>query len=78
MIQIVNYQPGHAAAFKELNEAWINQYFEMEESDQNALNDPQGYILDKGGAILIALMDEKPIGTCALIREIRLKTDFRS
>ncbi|MEQ6167326.1 MULTISPECIES: GNAT family N-acetyltransferase [unclassified Ekhidna] len=68
MIQIVNYQPSHASAFKELNAAWINKYFEMEESDRKMLDDPQGYILDKGGAILIALMDEKPIGTCALIK----------
>lgn len=68
MIQIVNYQPAHAVAFRELNEAWIHQYFEMEESDRRMLNDPQGYILDRGGAILIALMDEKPIGTCALIK----------
>lgn len=68
MIEIVNFQPNHATAFKELNEAWINQYFEMEESDHKALGDPQGYILDKGGAILIAEMDEKPVGTCALIK----------
>ena len=68
MIRIVNYQPSHASVFKELNAAWINKYFEMEESDRKMLDDPQGYILDKGGAILIALMDEKPIGTCALIK----------
>ncbi|MEQ9466058.1 MAG: GNAT family N-acetyltransferase [Ekhidna sp.] len=69
MIEIVNYQPDHAQAFKELNEAWINQYFEMEDSDRKMLGDPQGYILDKGGAILIATMDGKPVGTCALIKK---------
>ena len=68
MIEIVNYQPQHATAFKELNEAWINQYFEMEDSDRKMLENPQGYILDRGGAILIALMDEQPVGTCALVR----------
>ncbi|MEO9872749.1 GNAT family N-acetyltransferase [Ekhidna sp.] len=68
MIKIVNYLPSYALAFKELNEAWINKYFEMEESDQNMLNNPKEYILDKGGAILVALMDEKPVGTCALIK----------
>lgn len=68
MIEIVNFQPNHAKAFKELNEAWIRQYFEIEESDRKMLDDPQGYILDKGGAILIAEMDEKPIGTCALVK----------
>lgn len=68
MIQIVNFQPNHAHAFRELNTAWINKYFEMEESDRKMLDHPQGYILDKGGAILIALMNGKPIGTCALIK----------
>ena len=68
MIEIVNYQPNHARAFKELNEAWINQYFEMEESDRKMLDDPQGYILDKGGAIIIAEMNGIAVGTCALIK----------
>ena len=68
MIQIVNFEPKFSTAFKELNEEWILQYFEMEESDRKMLHDPQGYILDQGGAILIALMDDKPIGTCALLK----------
>lgn len=67
MIEIINYQPKHAEAFKELNEAWINKFFTMEDSDRKMLNNPQGYILDKGGAIVIALLNGKPIGTCALI-----------
>ncbi|WP_436518007.1 GNAT family N-acetyltransferase [Ekhidna sp. To15] len=68
MIEIVNYQPMYAQAFKELNEAWINEYFTMEDSDRRMLNDPQEYILDKGGAIIIALLEGKPVGTCALIK----------
>ena len=68
MIEIISFKPSHAVAFKELNEAWISQYFEMEESDRKMLNDPEGYILKQGGAILIALMDGEPVGTCALIR----------
>ncbi|SNS92412.1 Acetyltransferase (GNAT) family protein [Ekhidna lutea] len=68
MIEIVNYLPKHARAFKELNEAWINQYFEMEESDRNMLDDPQGYIIEKGGAILIATLNDKTVGTCALVK----------
>ncbi|WP_462254240.1 GNAT family N-acetyltransferase [Ekhidna sp.] len=68
MTEIVNYEPKYASAFKELNEAWITKYFEMEDSDRKMLDDPQGYIIDKGGAILIALLDKKPVGTCALIK----------
>ncbi|WP_420317427.1 GNAT family N-acetyltransferase [Ekhidna sp.] len=68
MIEIIDYQPHHASSFKKLNEEWINQYFEMEESDRKMLSDPQGYILDKGGAIIIATSNGKPVGTCALIK----------
>jgi GNAT superfamily N-acetyltransferase len=67
-VQIVNYEPRFQQSFKRLNEEWITQWFAMEEADYKALDHPQEYILDKGGRILIALMDEKPVGTCALIR----------
>ena len=45
----------------------------IEESDRKMLNDPKGYILDRGGAILIALLDGEPVGTCALIKVKRKK-----
>ena len=53
--------------FKKLNEEWINKYFWLEESDIDVLNDPQKYILDKGGNVFIALQNNKPVGTCALL-----------
>ena len=67
-IQIVPYQPAHQAAYKALNEAWISAYFTMEPSDYHALNDPEGYILSKGGKILVALLNGEPVGVCALIK----------
>lgn len=67
-VQIVEYEPAYQSAFKSLNEEWISTYFEIEEADSKALDNPQGYILDKGGIILIALYDGEPMGTCALIR----------
>jgi len=53
--------------FRQLNEAWISANFWLEESDIKLLSDPQKYILDKGGNVFIALLDGKPVGTCALI-----------
>ena len=67
-VQIINYRPEYQEAFKQLNEAWITQYFKMEEADHKSLDHPQEYILDKGGYILIALYKDKPVGTCALIK----------
>ena len=64
-IEIVDYHPGYALAFKELNEAWINKYFELEEDDINTLNFPDK-ILHNGGFIFMALRNKIAVGTCAL------------
>ncbi len=67
-VKIVPYKPIYAAAFRNLNEEWITTYFKMEESDYKALDHPKEYILIKGGAILVALYDDEPVGVCALIK----------
>lgn len=67
-VQIVEYAPEHAAAFKTLNEQWITTYFKMEPEDHKALDHPKDYILKKGGHILMAIYQDKPVGTCALIK----------
>jgi GNAT superfamily N-acetyltransferase len=66
-IRIVPYSPKYAAAFKSLNEEWISSYFEIEEADSRALDDPEEYILKRGGHILLALLNGEPIASCALI-----------
>ena len=68
MMTIVDFQPKYAKAFKELNYEWINAYFQVEESDQQVLEHPKEFILDRGGLILIALMNFEPVGTCALLK----------
>jgi GNAT superfamily N-acetyltransferase len=65
-VEIVNFQSKYGKAFRELNKEWISTYFKMEEADRKALDDPQGNILDKGGYILVALLDNVPVGVCAL------------
>lgn len=64
-IQIIPYSPAYRVAFKELNEAWIKKYFELEEGDIQTLNHPEKIITD-GGFILVALKDTHPVGVCAL------------
>lgn len=66
--QIVEYKSAYKAAFKNLNQAWIEQYFKMESSDYKALDHPETYIINNGGAILFALVGEEVVGTCALIK----------
>ncbi|WP_419800618.1 bifunctional helix-turn-helix transcriptional regulator/GNAT family N-acetyltransferase [Mucilaginibacter sp.] len=67
-VQIVDYKPKYAEAFKLLNEEWISKYFKMEEADYKALDDPEGYILNNGGQIIVALYDHQPVGVCALLK----------
>ena len=67
-IKIVPYEPCYQSAFRILNEEWITAYFRMEEADYKALDHPQEYILDKGGAILVALYKDEPVGVCALCK----------
>lgn len=67
-VQIVDYESRYHSAFKSLNVEWISTYFEMEEADYKALDNPKEYILDKGGKILVALYDDEPVGVCALIK----------
>jgi GNAT superfamily N-acetyltransferase len=64
-LQIVEYTPKYASAFRVLNEAWIKKFFEIEDEDIKALSDP-GKIIDNGGYIFIALSEGKEVGVCAL------------
>jgi GNAT superfamily N-acetyltransferase len=67
-VEIVDYQPKYKAAFKALNMEWISAYFEMEDADYRVLDNPEGYILDKGGHILVAIFKNEPVGVCALAK----------
>lgn len=66
-VKIVPYQPKYKDAFYRLNEEWIKKYFKMEKPDRDALDNPKGYILDKGGFIYVAILEKEPVGVCALI-----------
>jgi GNAT superfamily N-acetyltransferase len=67
-IRIKPMAPGEEAHFGELNRAWIETYFEMEEPDRQVLFHPQETILKKGGHIYMARLDGVIVGTCALLR----------
>ncbi len=67
-VKIVSYTLEYKKCFKDLNEAWITQYFKMETADYNALDNPEGYILAKGGRIIVALYNGELVGVCALLK----------
>jgi len=67
-IKIIPYSIKYATDFKKLNQRWIEEYFVMEESDHRSLDNPQEYIINPGGYIIMALYNKKVVGTCALIK----------
>ena len=67
-MEIVEFEPRHAEAFRVLNEAWISKYFELEPKDREVLNDPQGKIIAKGGRVFMAMQDGEAVGCVALLK----------
>ena len=66
--QIVTYDARYREAFARLNVQWISFYFELEDADKQALEDPERYIIDQGGEIFFALdPDGDVLGTGALM-----------
>jgi putative acetyltransferase len=68
-VTLVPYQSQYRDAFRTLNEEWLTEYMEIEPEDARVLADPEGTILAGGGAIILALEGDTPIGTGALINE---------
>lgn len=66
-VRILDYEPRHREAFRDLNLSWIEEYFVVEELDRRQLSDPERAILAPGGAILVAELDGEAVAVCALI-----------
>jgi len=75
-VTIVAFRAKHREAFKELNLAWLEQYFEVEPYDRIVLNDPQNEVIKRGGHIFVAVVDDLPVGTCALLKHTPLKYEL--
>ncbi len=65
-IVIIPYQEKFIENFKNINYEWIEKYFHVTELDQQAFNNPQNEILDKGGHIYLASYQNKIIGSVVL------------
>lgn len=66
-LRIIQYEPRHAEVFRELNLAWIHEYFKVEDFDREELLNPEESVLGQGGAILVAEESGIAIGVCALL-----------
>ena len=62
-----DFRPGDEIPFRRLNEEWITRLFKLEPSDLAVFEDPQTYILDKGGRLFFAELDGELVGCCGLL-----------
>lgn len=67
-IEIIHFKPKYARAYKDLNLNWIRKYFVIEPHDEEQLDNPENYIIKKGGFIFFAKYEGEIAGTCALIK----------
>ena len=67
-IKILDYLPEHQPFFERLFENWFRKSFGMEPEpvDQFLLREPEKAILQRGGTILIGLLNNEPAGTIGL------------
>ena len=68
-INIINYTDDHHNMFRELNLEWLNHFNLAENHDLMILDDPRGTIIDRGGAIYLAEVNGKIVGSAALMKE---------
>lgn len=70
MLTIVDYTPALAHHFGIINKQWIDDMFVLEDIDKQVLNNPQRYVIEKGGRIWFAQhCDHGVVGTCALLNK---------
>jgi ribosomal protein S18 acetylase RimI-like enzyme len=75
-IRIIEFKSKYARQFREINRAWLEEYFEVEPYDQIVLDDPQGQIIALGGYVFFALVGGDVVGTCALLKHTEKKYEL--
>ena len=66
-VNIINFKNEYEKHFYDLNIEWLNNFFEVEEYDHKILSNAKKYIIDKGGKIFFAVLEDKIIATVALM-----------
>ncbi|ABQ03184.1 GNAT family N-acetyltransferase [Flavobacterium johnsoniae] len=75
-VEIAAYNSKYQKSFKDLNIEWISNYFEVEPNDIKALDHAEEYIINKGGEIFSAVLNDEVLGVCALIKSDGKNYDY--
>jgi len=68
-IKIIPFDEKYSKDFYDLNTEWLEKYFYVEPYDKKVLSNPQKYIIENGGFIFFAKLDDKIVGTFGLINQ---------
>ena len=66
-LEIIPFDKIFSEDFYNLNIEWLQTYFYVEPFDEEVLSKPETYIIDKGGHIFFAKLDEQIVGCVALM-----------
>nr|WP_299158129.1 GNAT family N-acetyltransferase [uncultured Tenacibaculum sp.] len=66
-LNIENFKNEYASHFYDLNIEWLKTFFYVEPYDEEVLSNPNKYIIDKGGHIFFAKLNNDIVGTVALM-----------
>jgi ribosomal protein S18 acetylase RimI-like enzyme len=68
-VEIIDFSDEYKVSIKLLNYAWLEKYFSVEEGDKISLSNPREEIIDKGGFIFYAKLDNTIVGTASLLKK---------
>lgn len=66
-ISIITFDSIYSKKFYDLNIEWLKTYFYVEPIDEEVLSNPETYIINKGGYIFFAKLNNDIVGTVALM-----------
>jgi len=66
-MDIIKFKEEYSSSFYDLNIEWLRTFFYVEPYDEEVLSKPNKYIIDKGGYIFFAKLNDEIIGTVALM-----------
>ena len=64
--KIIPYQPQYKQHFIDLNTAWLEEYFFVEQHDKDVFDNIEEVVLEPGGEIFFCLIGDEVVGTVAL------------
>ncbi|QOW08939.1 GNAT family N-acetyltransferase [Kaistella flava (ex Peng et al. 2021)] len=68
-IEIIDFSEDQQEAIKTLNYEWLEKYFRVEKNDVISLSNPKEEIIDKGGFIFYAKLNDEIVGTASLLKK---------